>query len=228
MRAVVALLAIIPMAVADCNGITPRPVKCLVENQQISATGPQADHVTPLPERSTLHGADATWTGTSDYPVSFLGPPSGACMLGGSIIGTWPDSDRWGKWHFRAALRFSQPSFTVFGVHIANTGDGVKPKDSDGGRADDFHIEGSWIQHADDDCVENDYAHSGAIRDNLFDGCYVMFSVRPSSSSVDGRANSMIIDRNVGALEPMASVYKGSKPGTGGLFKWSDRAPRSS
>ena len=35
----------------------------------------------------------------------------------------------------------------------------------------------------------------------------------------------MVIDRNVGALEPMRSVYSGPSPGTGGFFKWSSPAP---
>lgn len=76
-----------------------------------------------------------------------------------------------------------------------------------------------------DDCIENDYLHMGVIRDNLLDGCYVMFSSRPASSNLDGRNNVVVIDRNVGALEPMRSVYSGSSPGTGGFFKWSSRAP---
>jgi hypothetical protein len=35
----------------------------------------------------------------------------------------------------------------------------------------------------------------------------------------------MVIDHNVGALEPMRSVYSGPSPGTGGFFKWSTHAP---
>ena len=225
MRAVLAALAALPLAVPGCTGPPPRPVTCQQTNPQVIATGAQRTRVEPVAASTTLKAVGATWTRVGDYPVSLFGDARRACMVGGTIVGEWPDSDRWSKWHFRSALRFSQPEFTVVGVHITNTGDGIKPKDEAGAAAQDFHIEGSWVQHVHDDCIENDYVHTGVIRDNLFDGCYVMFSSRPSSSRLDGRHNLVVIDHNVGALEPMRSVYSGSSPGTGGFFKWSDQAP---
>ncbi len=225
MRGVLAVLAVLPLAVPGCNGQPSRPVTCQQTKPQIAVTGLQAARVDPVPAGSTLKAVGAIWTRVGDYQVSFLGDATGACMVGGVMIGEWPDSDRWSKWHYRAGLRFSQPEFTVFGVHVVNAGDGIKPRDGAGGTAQDFDIEGSWIQHVHDDCIENDYVHTGLIRDNLLDGCYVMFSSRPASSSLDGRHNLMVIDHNVGALEPMRSVYSGPSPGTGGFFKWSSQAP---
>jgi hypothetical protein len=202
-----------------------RVATCQQTNAQVRVTGRQAARTQPVPTGTTLRAVGASWVAVGDYQVSLLGNAPRACMVGGTLFGEWPDSDPWTKWHYRTALRFSQPGFTVFGVRIINTGDGIKPKDEDGGAAQDFHIEGSWIQHVHDDCIENDYVHSGRIRDNLLDGCYVMFSARPSSSRYDGRRNLMVIDNNVGALEPMRSVYSGPSPGTGGFFKWSGQAP---
>lgn len=225
MRAVFALLAALPLAVPGCDGHPSRPVTCQQTNPQIAVTGPQPARVEPVAAGSTLRAVGATWTRVDDYQVSFLGDARRACMVGGTMIGEWPDTDRWSKWHYRAALRFSQPEFTVFGVHIVNAGDGIKPKDEAGDAAQDFDIEGSWVQHVHDDCIENDYVHTGLIRDNLLDGCYVIFSSRPASSRLDGRHNLMVIDHNVGALEPMRSVYSGPSPGTGGFFKWSSQAP---
>jgi len=146
-------------------------------------------------------------------------------MVGGTMFGEWPDTDRWSKWHYRAAVRFSQPQFSVVGVHVINAGDGIKVKDGSGGAAQDFDIDGNWVQHVHDDCIENDYVHTGVIHDNLLDGCYVTFSSRPSSSKLDGRHNLVVIDHNIVALEPMMSVYSGPSPGTGGFFKWSTQAP---
>ena len=225
MRGVFTVLAVLPLAVPGCNGQPSRPVACQETKPRITVTGLQAARVDPVAAGSTLQAVGAIWTGVGDYQVSLLGDAKGACMVGGVLIGEWPDSDRWSKWHYRAALRFSQPSFTVLGVHIFNAGDGIKPKDEAGGAAQDFDIEGSWIQHVHDDCIENDYLHTGTVRDNLLDGCYVMFSSRSVSSKLDGRPNTVVIDGNVGALEPMRSVYSGSSPGTGGFFKWSSRAP---
>ncbi|MBK5288883.1 MAG: hypothetical protein JJE46_10490 [Acidimicrobiia bacterium] len=225
MRALVAILAALPLAVPQCHGAPSRTARCTDTNPRIEITGPQDVRDQPVPADTTLRARGATWIGNEDYPVGLLGRDTGACVVGGTIFGTWPDSDRWSKWHYRGALRFSQPGFSVIDVHVVNTGDGVKPKDHAGGAAQDFWISGSWIQHAHDDCLENDYLHTGVIQDNLFDGCYVMFSARPSKT-LDGRDNVMVIDRNVGSLEPMRSVYKGSSPGTGGFFKWSSRPPK--
>ena len=119
------------------------------------------------------------------------------------MIGEWPDSDPWSAWHGRGALRVSQPDFTVIGIHVFNAGDGFKAKDASGGAAQHFVLEGSWIQHVHDDCIENDYLHSGVIRDDLLDGCYVMFSARPWATGPDGQHNVLVIDRVVGSLEPM-------------------------
>lgn len=225
MRGVLKVLAVLPLAIPGCNGQPTRAVTCQTTNQQIQVAGPQPARDTPVPAGSTLRAVGAMWVGVGDYQVSFLGDAPRACIVGGTMFGEWPDADQWSKWHYRAALRFSQPEFSVVGVRIVNAGDGIKPKDEAGGVAQDFDIESSWIQHVHDDCIENDYVHSGTIRDNLLDGCYVMFSSRPSSSSLDGRRNIVMIDRNVGALEPMRSVYSGSSPGTGGFFKWSNAAP---
>jgi len=218
-------LAVLALAIPGCIGQAQRPVTCPETNSQIQVAGRQPVLAEPVQAGSTLRAVGATWTGVGDYQVSVLGGAPRACMVGGTMLGEWPDSDPWSKWHYRAALRFTQPDFTVFGVHIINTGDGIKPKDGVGGAAQNFDIEGSWIQHVHDDCIENDYLHTGTIRDNLLDGCYVMFSSRPVPSRLDGRRNIVVIDRNVGSLEPMRSVYSGPSPGTGGIFKWSSHAP---
>ena len=215
----------LPMAAQTCSGAPPRPAVCQGTNTQVVATGAQRPWTNPLAQNTTLRAVGGTWVNGDPYEVSFLGAASGACMVRGTIVSLWPDTDSWSKWHDRAALRFSQPNFTVFAVHLANNGDGLKPKDDAGGQAQDFHVEGSWIQHMHDDCLENDYLHAGTIRDNLFDGCYVMFSSRPWTSGVSGRQNIVAIDHNIGALEPMRTVFSGASPGTGGFFKWSTRAP---
>jgi len=226
MRAIAVLLvATLPMAVPSCSGPPSRSVTCRTSNQQSEVRGPQPSRTNPLPAHTTLKSVGATWTHVGDYQVTFEGVAPGACMVGGTLLGEWPDSDRWSKWHYRAGIRFSQPDFGVIGVHVYNEGDGIKVKDGAGGAAQNFVIEGSWVQHSHDDCIENDYVHTGVIHDNLIDGCYVVFSSRPSSSKLDGRRNLVTIDHNVAALEPMRSVYSGPSPGTGGFFKWSSQAP---
>jgi hypothetical protein len=225
MRAIAALALVLPFAVPTCSGAPTRQTACVQTNRQIRIAGARPTWDQPVPATTTLRASGAIWTKVGDYQVTFSGNSTGACLVGGSMVGEWPDSDRWTKWHYRAGLRFSQPNFTVVGVHVVNAGDGIKPKDDANGSANGFDIEGAWIQHVHDDCVENDYANSGVIHDSLLDGCYVMFSSRPSSSRYDGRNQRMVIARNVGALEPMQSVYSGSSPGTGGFFKWSDQAP---
>ena len=215
------------MVTAGCGESPARQaVTCQIQNAQRPVSGPQAKWNGPLGTNTTLSAlGGAAWRTGDAYPVTLLGNASGACLVGGSIIGPWPATDPWTLWHYRSALRFSQPNFTVFGVDIENTGDGIKPKDGSGGYPDGFTIFANRVAEARDDCVENDYVHSGTIADNLLDGCYVMFSARPSSAGLDGTLNTMIITGNIGSLEPMTSVYQGASPGHGGFFKWSAQAP---
>lgn len=224
MRWLLSLLLAVPMAIPACAPTDPQRAAC-DRNAQVPVSGAQPARSQPLAGGTTLAAHGALWTRTGDYPVSFLGSGPGACVVGGTIIGEWPESDPWTRWHGRGALRFSQPGFSVLGVHVFNAGDGVKVKDDAGGAAQDFVIQGSWIQHAHDDCIENDYLHSGVIRDDLLDGCYVLFSARPWFSGPDGRTNHLVIDKVIGALEPMRSVYRGPSPGSGGFFKWSSLTP---
>ena len=122
MRAVLTFLAVLPLAVPGCNGQPSRPATCQQAKPQITVTGRQPVRVEPVAVGSTLRAVGAVWTWVGDYQVSLLGDAPAACMVGGVMIGEWPDSDRWSKWHDRAALRFSQPGFTVFGVHVVNAG----------------------------------------------------------------------------------------------------------
>lgn len=226
MRSLLALLIAVPLAVPGCGPSVDRGTACKRTNRQIhTAHGLQSSRTVSLPAKTTLAARGTVWTRAGNYQVSVLGDASAACMVGGTMVGEWSDTDSWSKWHGRGALRVSQPGFSVFGIHVFNAGDGFKAKDDAGGAAQDFLLQGSWIQHAHDDCVENDYLHSGVIRDDLLDGCYVMFSARPWRSGFDGRRNKLVIDEVVGSLEPMKSVFRGPSPGTGGIFKWSDRAP---
>ncbi|MGZ4677086.1 MAG: hypothetical protein ACXV8Y_11205 [Acidimicrobiia bacterium] len=220
------LVLVIGFGSAACSEPVVRAIGCQAGNVSESVEGPQPARDQPLPANTTLAALGASWGGTDPYPLSFLGTAPGACVVNGSVIGSWPDTDPWTDWHHRSALRFSQPDFTVFAMNIENTGDAIKPKDGDDGEAQDFVIFGNRVARAHDDCIEDDYLHAGTIADNLLDGCYVVFSARASNSGLDGTRNTLNINDNVAALEPMQSVYKGSSPGHGGFFKWSTEAPR--
>ena len=192
--------------------------------------GPQTRFESGLGAGTTLVARNATWDSerAGDYPVSVFGRGSGSCWSGGAIRGDWPQSDPWDRWHHRAAFRWSQPDMTVENVVIANTGDALKPKDEDGNQATNWTVRRALVINAHDDCLENDYVHSGLVDRTLFAGCYVGISARPSSSegSLDGRHETVTIRDSMLRLLPMASVYKGPSPGTGGFFKWTaDQSP---
>jgi len=184
---------------------------------------------TNVPDHTAIDARDASWRSADagDYAVSLLGTGSGPCWLGGTIIGEWPMSDAWDLWHHRAGLRWSEPNTTVQDAVIANEGDALKPKDEDGGQATNWTVRHVHVIDAHDDCLENDYVHSGVIEDSLFESCYVGFSARPSDGNhVDGRHETVSIRSTLLHLQPMESVYKGSSPGTGGFFKWTnDQSP---
>jgi hypothetical protein len=57
----------------------------------------------------TLNAVGAIWTRVGDYQVSLLGDARGARMVGGVMIGEWPDSDCWSKWHDAICVQRAEP-----------------------------------------------------------------------------------------------------------------------
>ena len=174
------------------------------------------------PELTTAAAVDArtaSWTQVDDWPVSVTGTAP-LCWHGGSITGTYPDTTLWETFHSTGAFNVANPNSIIERLRIHDYGDGIRLREG----ASHWTVTGAEESYLHDDCVENDRLYSGTIADSLFDGCYVAFSARPSSSDTtsDGRTHTMTLDRSLVRLQPMPTTYKGPAPGTGGFFKWDD------
>jgi hypothetical protein len=198
-----------------------RAVQCLADRSPDELVrGYQTDRYTSdIPDDGAVDALGALWLQTDNWPVSFEGG-AGGCWLGGEIIGTYPQSTAWSTFHHTGGLNFTNRDFTIDGLRVHNIGDGIRARAG----ASDFDITGVHLSFIHDDCLENDRLYTGTIADSLFDGCYVGFSARPSSSDTtsDGRTHTMTVDHSLLRLQPMPTTYKGTAPGHGGFFKWDD------
>ncbi|MEP6623617.1 MAG: hypothetical protein ABJC79_04185, partial [Acidimicrobiia bacterium] len=131
----------------------------------IPLVGDQKALTLDIPTGTTIDARNALWRSkdVGDYAVNLLGTGTGTCWLGGTIVGEWPMNDSWDLWHHRSGLRWSEPKMTVQDVVIANEGDSLKPKDANGGQATDWTVRHVHVIASHDDCLENDYVHSGVI-----------------------------------------------------------------
>jgi hypothetical protein len=100
---------------------------------------------------------------------------------------------------------------TIDGIRIHSTWDSVRP----GQNAPNFVVQNVWVSRSRDDCIENDNANTGVIRDSLFDGCYVFYS---SSQKV----STVTIEHTLARLQPLPGAHCESgchQPGHKGWFK---------
>ena len=193
--------------------------ECDVDDADIVIDGSQTEQYKELDlaAESIIDATGALWLDVADYPVRISGG-KGVCWVGGSIRGSYPDTDSWDRMHDTAAFSVTLSGFLGIGIRVHNYGDAINIVDN----AHDFTIRQAHLTHIRDDCIENDRLHGGVVEESLLDGCYTAFSARPNSrdSTSDGRDNLWTIRDSLIRLEPMPTVYKGDAPGHGRFFKW--------
>jgi hypothetical protein len=149
------------------------------------------------------------------------GKSNNVCWHGGTVTGPYSTSTSWSIYHSSAGLFMAGPGLKVEDVTVGNYGDAIRIEDS----TDNWTLRRFHVTTAHDDCVEDDRLYGGLIDDALFEGCYVFLSERAGGGvdiPVDGRNKTVTIQNTLVYLKPMPTVYKGTPPGTGPLFKWSD------
>ena len=166
----------------------------------------------------------ARWRGQYSYAIA-AGGTRRICVSGGLIEGTWANATSWKTMHGTGAIVLDAPGATVEDVRIHGYGDSIRLVD----RSQNFTVRRVNLSFSRDDCIENDWLHSGTVSDSLLDGCYNAFSARTyaGQNHVSNGDNHVWTVRNsLVRLQPMPRTYKGHGPGTAGFFKWDKLSPK--
>lgn len=210
------------------------PASCLDgEGDRVEIEGAQTApyNVDGIAAGTILDAGQADWNGVDEdgEPITWvvtLEGGTGACWFGGRWQGAWDDTDEDVTWsdpyHHSAFLTLRLADFLVEGVDVTNQGDGIRMEEA----AQNFHIRAAYLTDIHDDCVENDFMHSGILEQSLMDGCYVALSARHfEGNDADGSDNTWIIERNLIRMQAQPIPYSGPAPGHGPIFKWSEGGP---
>lgn len=186
-----------------------------------------------ITDRTAFDARSASWRFQNypmiqDYPVDLRGGNS-LCWVGGIILGTMALDAGWEEIYYSddggngAAFIFGEiptPNFTLSGLRIHNTWDGIRPRDF----TDGFVIKNVWLSHIRDDCIENDHMNTGIVADSLIDGCHTAFSSRDSDFEGDASDEVWTLQNNLVSLELMAGTEDApdDELSHGPFFKWID------
>ena len=151
-------------------------------------------------------------TGT-DFPVRISG--ANACWHGGEIIGQLPPSTSWPTMiKTFAILVDTGTNVTVEDFWMFDYGNGVSFQQN----APNFTVRSGYYIYDRDGCVENDYKQNGTI-DDVYMECYDPIADE-GGFGVDGSNHLVTLKNSLVHLQPMDGVFKGTIPGTVGIFEW--------
>jgi hypothetical protein len=127
--------------------------------------------------------------------------------------------------HGTGAVLVDNPDSVVEDLRVDGYGDSLRLTEN----ADDFLVRRVHFSDSRDDCIENDWLHTGAVIDSLLDGCYNAFSARTYDGQdgvEDGSLHVFRVPDSLVRLKPMERTYEDEgEPGTAGFFKWDDKGP---
>lgn len=192
----------------------------------VRLVGPQSERFEPhnLPRGTVIDARDAHWDGTEAFAVVIAGARD-ICFSGGTLRGRWPASTSWDEMHGTGAVLMSGRGALAEDLRVDGYGDSLRFVEN----SPDFTVRRVHLSDSRDDCIENDWLHSGAVEDSLLDGCYNAFSARGygQTGARDGSEDVWRIEDSLVRLEPMQRPYKdeGLVPGTAGFFKWDQLGP---
>jgi hypothetical protein len=205
----------------DAATAPPRATTCLAQaGPTITLTGLHTTeyHNAGLANTKVDASTAQFFTGT-DYPVRFSG--ANACYHGGEVIGQWPPSTSWPNMiKTFAILVDTGANVTVEDFWMFDYGNGVSLQQN----APNFTVRSAYFPYGRDGCVENDYQLSGTV-DDVYMECYDPIAAE-GGFPVDGSNNLMTLKNSLVHLQPMDGVFKGSIPGTVGIFEWGTTSPQ--
>lgn len=224
------LLGVAVVAFAESTTPTPQvQAHCFHHGRGVRHVALAGNHVgeyehTALAGRTWVDGRRAVWRGQQPYVLVVGGGPN-VCITGGTITGTWSQQTPWRTMHSTAAVVVSGPGATVEDIRVHDYGDSLRFVD----QAQGWVVRRVELSDSRDDCIENDWLHSGTVEDSLLNGCYNAFSARTYSDQSgvsDGSSNLVTVRHTLVRLRPMARTYNGEdEPGTAGFFKWDPAGP---
>jgi hypothetical protein len=189
-------------------------------------TGVQSDRFEreTLPASTVIDARRARWSGRQAFAIVVSGGAD-LCLVGGTLHGAWPRDTSWATMHSTGAVLVDNPYATSQDLRVDGYGDSIRFT----GEAADFVVLRAHLSDSRDDCIENDWLHSGTVRDSLLDGCYNAFSARSYGQTGLQEQNDAVwrIEQSLIRLQPMERTYRdeGLIPGTAGFFKWGPGGP---
>jgi len=199
----------------DAATAPPRATTCLAQpGPTITLTGLHTTeyHNANLANTKVDASTAQFMTGTY-YPVRISG--ANACWHGGELIGQWPPPTPWTQMiKTFTILVDTGANVTVEDFWIFDEGNAVSLQQN----APNFTVRSAYFPYGRDGCVENDYKLSGTI-DDVYMECYSPLA-DDGGFAVTGSNNLVTLKNSLVHLQPMDAVFKGSIPGTVGIFEW--------
>jgi Bacterial Ig domain len=193
----------------------PRATTCLAQpGPTITLTGVHTTEYHNAHVANTkIDASTAQFMTGSDFPVRISG--ANACWHGGEIIGQLPPSTSWPTMiKTFAILVDTGTNVTVEDFWMFDYGNGVSLQQN----APNFTVRSGYYIYDRDGCVENDYKQNGTI-DDVYMECYDPIADE-GGFGVDGSSHLVTLKNSLVHLQPMDGVFKGSIPGTVGIFEW--------
>lgn len=224
-----------PSSLTDCNKPAPNPVAssvCLSRSSSnklfVSRLQKTRYSNGTIPKNTVIDASQAYWDGTdvNGKPISWTITVDGtgpACWYGGKFTGAWDDKSRsvtWSKdYHHAGAVTIRMDRFLVEGLRAHNQGDGIRMEAG----GSNFHVKDVHLSDIHDDCVENDFLHTGTVESSLFDGCYSGISAATFEGiERNGVNDTWTFKNNLLRMKPFNTMFKPEKYGAYGhamLFK---------
>ncbi len=229
-----ALAAVVVLATtaAGCETTENVQDRCLRASTVTTVRGERTTAIAfgAFPAGGTVDARGATARLDISYPL-YLKDVSGpdVCVVGGSVGHTAPHATTsWDEWHSNGAGALTKSAGSTFvGTEVHNVGDGFNLA----GGSQGWLLQGVRASQVHDDCVQNDYFHSGKIDDSLFDGCYAFLSARKSSATTSWLAfdEKVVITRSLVHVAAMPDTYVAGfgPPGHGSVWKMGSGAAGS-
>ncbi len=178
-----------------------------------------------LADNTRIDATAAQWfTPQAENQPTNFGGGLNLCWSGGEVLGQFAPSTPWNTMHDKYG-QVAQPN--AGGAHIENLrvfdyGDGISHDRS----GPNWTVRGVYVKYSRDDCIENDFYHSGTVEDVFLDGCYSAFSMRQYIALGDSSANHLVVRNSLIRLQAYDAAYSGPAPNHNAFWKLHQNAPR--